>query len=57
LSSNVGLSRAGIDYIKRGIGYYIIVVLNMIGVKLKINAADRQGCGNLGNIEGRVDIA
>jgi hypothetical protein len=36
LSFDIVPNRAGINYIGKGVGYYIIIVLNTIGVKLNI---------------------
>jgi hypothetical protein len=52
LNFNIVSNRVGIDYIKRKVGYYIIIILNIIGVKLDIDAADCQGCSSLGNMGG-----
>jgi hypothetical protein len=52
LSSDVILNRTKINYIKKKIKYYIIIILNIIGIKLDVNAADYQGCNSLGNMEG-----
>jgi hypothetical protein len=52
LSANAVLNRTKINYIKREIGYYIIIILNIIKIKLNIDAADCQDCSSLGNMGG-----
>jgi hypothetical protein len=52
LSFDIIPNKVGINYIKKKIRYYIIIILNTIGVKLDIDAADCQGCSNLGNMGG-----
>jgi hypothetical protein len=56
LSYNIVPNGAGVDYIRRKVGYYIIIILNIIGVKLNINAADYQDCGSLGNMVRQINI-
>jgi hypothetical protein len=45
-------NRAGINHIRKKVVYYIIVILNIIEVKLDIDAADCQGYSSLGNMGG-----
>jgi hypothetical protein len=52
LNFDIILNKMGINYIKKRIRYYIIVILNIIEIKLDIDAADCQGCSSLGNMGG-----
>jgi hypothetical protein len=53
LNSNIIPNRIKIDYIKKRIRYYIIIILNIMGVKLDVDIADCQDYNNLGNIRNR----
>jgi hypothetical protein len=42
LSFDAILNKTGIDYIRRKIRYYIVIILNTMGVKLNIDMANYQ---------------
>jgi hypothetical protein len=52
LNFDIILNKVGINYIKRGVRYYIIIILNIIKIKLDVDTADYQGCSSLGNMGG-----
>jgi hypothetical protein len=51
LNFDIILNGTRINYIKKEVGYYIIIILNIIEIKLDVDIVDSQDYGNLSNIE------